>query len=266
MRCRLANPGKYHYFSLSDVDNGIFTNSVFVHALQTTLDAAARLGLSVPARQLASWRHAAQRLKLKLEVFGGRLLHKEYDQYTFSSRINDTKNPNHSHDASQPKFLSHPSIGQGDSVLLGFPLQFNASHRVWGGQKDAVRLNDISYYGPRVSPSGSYMTAGHYVIAWLERPHRDLANASAWFAKGRAKNYAPWRIWAEHDQNDGGAVNFITGKMAMLSLFVSLSGSLTPKASPRQRVGCSYSRSCLGTAAFASPTPGSAWTRCSRQA
>ena len=146
---------------LDDVSNGIFTNSVGVHALETTLDAASRLGLSVPARQLASWRHAAQRLKLKLEVFGGRLLHKEYDQYTFSSRINDTKNPNHSHDPSQPKFLSHPSIGQGDSVLLGFPLQFNASHRVWGGQKDAVRLNDISYYGPRVSPSGSYMTAGH---------------------------------------------------------------------------------------------------------
>ena len=60
------------------------------------------------------------------------------------------------------------------------------------------------------------MTAGHYVIAWLERPHRDLANASAWFAKGRAKNYAPWRIWAEHDQNDGGAVNFITGKMMII--------------------------------------------------
>ena len=58
--------------------------------------------------------------------FDGRLLHKEYDQYTFSSRINDTKNPNHSHDPSQPKFLSHPSIGQGDSVLLGFPLQFSA--------------------------------------------------------------------------------------------------------------------------------------------
>ena len=34
---------------LDDVSNGIFTNSVGVHALETTLDAAARLGLPVPA-------------------------------------------------------------------------------------------------------------------------------------------------------------------------------------------------------------------------
>jgi hypothetical protein len=46
-------------------------------------------------------------------------------------------------------------------VLLGFPLQFNDSHRVWGGQKEQIRLNDITYYGRHVSPTGSYMTAGH---------------------------------------------------------------------------------------------------------
>jgi trehalose/maltose hydrolase-like predicted phosphorylase len=110
-------------------------------------------------------------------------------------------------------------------VLLGFPLQFNASHRLWAGRKDEVRLNDISYYGPRVSPTGSYMTAGHYVIAWLERPHRDLAQASEWFVKGREKNYAPWRIWSEHDENDGGAVNFITaGGLFLQSLVFGYGG------------------------------------------
>ena len=57
----------------------------------------------------------------------------------------------------------------------------------------------------QVDPGGSYMTAGHYVIAWLERPHRDIHQAAKWFALGRAKNYAPWRIWSEHDVNDGGA-------------------------------------------------------------
>ena len=88
-----------------------------------------------------------------------------------------------------------------------------------------MRLNDISYYGPRVSPTGSYMTAGHYVIAWLEQPHRDLAKASAWFARGYEKNYAPWRIWSEHDENDGGAVNFITaGGMFLQSLIFGYGG------------------------------------------
>ncbi len=131
--------------------------------------------------------------------------------------INDTKLPNGT--------KIHPSIGQGDTVLLGFPLQFNASHRIWAGRKDEVRLNDISYYGPRVSPTGSYMTAGHYVIAWLEQPHRDLANASHWFARGYEKNYAPWRIWSEHDENDGGAVNFITaGGMFLQSLVFGYGG------------------------------------------
>jgi hypothetical protein len=62
------------------------------------------------------------------------------------------------------------------------------------------------------------MTAGHYVIAWLEQPHRDFSKASQWFAKGREKNYAPWRIWSEHDRNDGGAVNFITGVLRVCSI------------------------------------------------
>ena len=196
----------------NDVNNDIFTNAVGVLALETTMEAVASLGLSVPQAKLDVWRHAAGKLKLQLEVFQGRLLHKEYDQYTFSEGVNDTH-------------TSHPSIGQGDTVLLGFPLQFNESHRLWGGHKEEVRLNDISYYGPRVSPTGSYMTAGHYVIAWLERPHRDLANASEWFKKGREKNYAPWRIWSEHDENDGGAVNFITaGGMFLQSLVFGYGG------------------------------------------
>ena len=69
------------------------------------------------------------------------------------------------------------------------------------------------------------MTAGHYVCAWTERPHRDLSNASQWFARGREKNYAPWRIWSEHDRNDGGAVNFITaGGMFLQSLVFGYGG------------------------------------------
>merc|ERR1712196_424875 len=69
------------------------------------------------------------------------------------------------------------------------------------------------------------MTAGHYVIAWLERPHRNLTEAAAWFKQGRAKNYAPWRLWSEHDWNDGGAVNFITaGGMFLQSLIFGYGG------------------------------------------
>eukprot|EP01051_Picozoa_sp_SAG22_P004748 SAG22_NODE_262_length_13373_cov_11.716965_10_plen_822_part_00 len=210
---------------LNDVNNDIFTNAVGVLALETTIGAVATLGdtvVAVSQAQLSSWRHAAAKLKLQLEVFEGRLLHKEYDQYTFSAGTNDTKTTDPS---TGRKVKTHPSIGQADSCLLGFPLQFNDSHRIWGGRKKEVRLNDISYYGPRVSPTGSYMTAGHYVIAWLERPHRDLANASEWFRKGRAKNYQPWRIWSEHDENDGGAVNFITaGGMFLQSLVFGYGG------------------------------------------
>ena len=63
--------------------------------MQTALDAVSTLGLSVPLRQIASWRHAAAKLKLKLETFDGRLLHKEYDQYTFSNGTrSDEKPPN----------------------------------------------------------------------------------------------------------------------------------------------------------------------------
>lgn len=95
-------------------------------------------------------------------------------------------------------------------VLLGFPLQFNASHRIWNGSKPATRLNDIRYYGARVDPEGSFMTAGHFVIAWMERPHRNRTAAAKWFGRGRSMNTAPWRLWLEHDWNDGGAVNFST--------------------------------------------------------
>ena len=137
---------------LNDVSNDIYTNSVFVQALETALTAAAKLGISVPDRRLSAWQHAADKLKLQLVVFDSRLLHREYDQYTFSNAVNDTKNPN----KRGPKFLSHPSIGQADSCLLGFPLQFNASARLWAGKKDDVRLNDISYYV-------SQAIAGNYV-------------------------------------------------------------------------------------------------------
>merc|ERR1711871_1695462 len=69
------------------------------------------------------------------------------------------------------------------------------------------------------------MTAGHYVIAWLERAHRNPKKASYWFERGRSKNYAPWRIWSEHDWNDGGAVNFITaGGMFLQSLLFGYGG------------------------------------------
>jgi hypothetical protein len=88
-----------------------------------------------------------------------------------------------------------------------------------------LTLSMLDFQGPRVAPTGSYMTAGHYVIAWLERPHRDFLHASKWFAKGRQKNYAPWRIWSEHDRNDGGAVNFITaGGIFLQSLVFGYAG------------------------------------------
>lgn len=122
------------------MDNDIYTNAAFVLALETTLAAAAKLGISVSKSRL--WQHIADKLKLQLVVFDGRLLHREYDQYTFSKSVNDTENPN----KHGPKFLSHPSIGQADSCLLGFPLQFNDSARLWAGKKNEVRLNDISYY------------------------------------------------------------------------------------------------------------------------
>ena len=84
---------------------------------------------------------------------------------------------------------------QGGTVLLGFPLQFDASHRIWGGDKAQTRLNDVSFYSRRIDPKGSYMTAGHFVIAWLERAHRNLTEAGEWFARGRAKNLGPFRLW-----------------------------------------------------------------------
>lgn len=133
---------------LTDVNNDIYTNSVFVFAVETALAAAVRLGVSVSNTRLSAWQHVVDKLKLQLEVFDGRLLHREYDQYTFSNSVNDTENPN----KHGPKFLSHPSIGQADSCLLGFPLQFNNSARVWGGKKEEVRLNDISYYVSHLYP------------------------------------------------------------------------------------------------------------------
>ena len=116
-------------------------------------------------------------------------------------------------------------IGQGDTVLLGFPLQFNASHRVWRGNKPATRLNDIRYYSERVDPKGSFMTAGHFVIAWMEKEHRNQTAAAEWFARSRSLNTAPWRLWLEHDWNDGGAVNFITaGGMFLQGLLFGYGG------------------------------------------
>jgi trehalose/maltose hydrolase-like predicted phosphorylase len=53
---------------LNDVNNDVYTNAVGVLALETTLDAVASLGdsVSVSQEQLASWRHAAAKLKLQL--------------------------------------------------------------------------------------------------------------------------------------------------------------------------------------------------------
>ena len=130
------------------IDNDLFTNACSVLALETALGAVETLGLNLSQAQRDNWVHAADKLKLQLAVFHGRQLHKEYDEYTFADSLIDNN-------------TQHPSIGQGDAVLLGFPLQFNDSHRVWGGRKDQVRLNDIVYYGRHVSPTGSYMTAGH---------------------------------------------------------------------------------------------------------
>jgi trehalose/maltose hydrolase-like predicted phosphorylase len=192
-----------------NIDNDIWTNAASVLALETTLDAADILGMPITDEQRTNWKHAASKLKIGFFEGEHRLLHREYDQYAFDNGS---------------KWL-HTSVGQTDTVLLGFPLQFNESHRVWRGHKEQVRLNDIMYYQDHISPTGSYMTAGHYVIAWLERPHRSLPNASIWFAKGRTKNYAPWRIWSEHDSNDGGAVNFITaGGMFLQSLVFGYGG------------------------------------------
>ena len=50
-------------------------------ALETALEAAETLGLALSQSQSASWRHAAEKLKLQLAVFDGRRLHKEYDEY-----------------------------------------------------------------------------------------------------------------------------------------------------------------------------------------
>ena len=131
------------------MDNDIWSNAVSVQALETALDAADMLGVPISRAQRTGWRHGAD--KLKLAYFGDdgvgphRLLHREYDEYYWDNGS---------------KWL-HTSIGQTDTVLLGFPLQFNASHRVWRGHKDQVRLNDIKYYGAHISPTGSYMTAGH---------------------------------------------------------------------------------------------------------
>jgi hypothetical protein len=192
-----------------NIDNDVFSNAASVLALETTLDAADMLSIPTTPHQKTSWRHAAENLKIGFFEGEHRLLHREYDEYPFDNGS---------------KWL-HTSVGQTDTILLGFPLQFHATHRVWKGQKERVRLNDILYYQDHISPTGSYMTAGHYVIAWLERQHRSLANASKWFAKGREKNYAPWRIWSEHDENDGGAVNFITaGGVFLQSLVFGYAG------------------------------------------
>ena len=79
------------------MNNDIYTNSVFVLALETALAAAAKLGISVSESRQSAWQHTANKLKLQLVVFDGRLLHREYDQYTFSESVNDTTNPNKQH-------------------------------------------------------------------------------------------------------------------------------------------------------------------------
>ena len=69
------------------------------------------------------------------------------------------------------------------------------------------------------------MTAGHFVIAWMEKAHRNRTAAAQWFARSRSKNIAPWRLWLEHDWNDGGAVNFITaGGMFLQGLLFGYGG------------------------------------------
>ena len=58
-------------------------------ALETALEAAETLGLALSQSQSASWRHAAEKLKLQLAVFDGRRLHKEYDEYLLRRMLVD---------------------------------------------------------------------------------------------------------------------------------------------------------------------------------
>lgn len=129
-------------------------------ALETALDAADKLGMAITREQRSSWRRAADSLKLSIVVFNGRHLHKEYDQYTFSNSLKDNT-------------TQHPSIGQGDTVLLGFPLQFNDSHRLWGGQQRQIRLNDITYCAWRLPP------AAHAAHATPPQPWPSCVGADA---------------------------------------------------------------------------------------
>ena len=61
-----------------NVDNDVFSNACSVLALETTLDAADLLGIPTTHHQRASWRHAAD--KLKIGFFDGAhpMLHREY--------------------------------------------------------------------------------------------------------------------------------------------------------------------------------------------
>ena len=61
-----------------NVDNDVFSNACSVLALETTLDAAELLGIPTTHHQRASWRHAAD--KLKIGFFDGAhpMLHREY--------------------------------------------------------------------------------------------------------------------------------------------------------------------------------------------
>ena len=187
------------------VNNDIWSNAVSVQALETALDAADMLGVPISRAQRTGWRHGAD--KLKLAYFGDdgvgphRLLHREYDEYFWDNGS---------------KWL-HTSIGQTDTVLLGFPLQFNASHRVWRGHKDQVRLNDIKYYGAHISPTGSYMTAGHCEKIGLLCCVRSLADSNRRQTSSRGSSArtatSPTR------RNGSRKVGRRTSKIVMLSRF-----------------------------------------------
>eukprot|EP00937_MAST-01D_sp_MAST-1D-sp2_P004018 g4018.t1 len=183
------------------VDNSAYTNAVAAIALSFAAEAAAVLGLSVPAE------FAAKAAAINIEI-----------DDAVPTRP-DLKGGYHPEYRGFPKNPARPTVKQADTIMLEYPLGVAMS--------PTVLANDLSFYDGITSQTGPAMTWSMFAIGWFNVGNYTASQRH--FLHGYANVQAPFRVWTETP--GGGTVNFITGAGGFLqSVLFGTSGMRIGKA------------------------------------
>ncbi|XP_030384091.1 protein-glucosylgalactosylhydroxylysine glucosidase isoform X2 [Scaptodrosophila lebanonensis] len=189
--CHLRNvmgPDEDH----ADVDDNVYTNVVSKIALEFAEWAGGKCGNASSAEQTyLSWRALHDRLLI---------LHDEELNY----------HPQHQ------GYKINATVKQADTILLGYPLQFDTSDS---------HLNDLHYYAKVTRESGPAMTWSMFAANYLGTGEPERAHE--YFERGYKSYVRPeFKVWSENPIGYDGSANFLTGIGGFLQALIFGYGGL----------------------------------------